>query len=331
MIETISIIIPFKNEERYIQDCLESILIQNVEGVILEILLIDDHSDDLSPQIVHDFCENQESFHYLLNQGQGIISALNFGLNQSKGQYIHRMDADDIMPPFKLSRLYSALTRKEDVHVSTGRVEYFASDKSLETGYKNYQNWLNKRIENNDHYDHIYKECPVASANWLMKKSDLLSMGGFGSHVPEDYDLVFRWKSNDFKIIGVNEVTHLWRDHPKRTSRTHPDYLDNSYVGLKIEYFIKSDLKKDSLALIGAGNKGKKIARELLSKGIEFEWLTSNPKKIKHNIYGLILKDLNEIQELNISQCIIGFSGPDELQEIRHNLKLKEMNLYFFF
>jgi hypothetical protein len=143
------------------------------------------------------------------------------------------MDADDIMPANKLLHFVQAL-QTEETDIVTGKVRYFATNGEVSPGYLSYEEWLNTRVDQSDFYDQIYRECTVSSANWLMRKVDLLNCGGFqGLNYPEDYDLLFRWYQHGFKIKGLDEVTHLWREHPERTSRNSADYAQDRFFRTK--------------------------------------------------------------------------------------------------
>ena len=59
-------------------------------------------------------------------------------------------------------------------------------------GYLKYEYWLNDRIDQNDHYKHIYRECVIASPNWISKKQDLIQYKIFENlNYPEDYSMTF--------------------------------------------------------------------------------------------------------------------------------------------
>ena len=77
----VSILIPFKNTEEFIAECLESILKQTYTN--WELLIIDDKSTDSSFTIVESFAQNDNRITLLKNSGSGIIDALQLAFNQS--------------------------------------------------------------------------------------------------------------------------------------------------------------------------------------------------------------------------------------------------------
>ena len=182
------------------------------------------------------------------------------------------MDADDLMPSGKLSRLLKAL-REKKMTVITGLVQYF-SDVAVSQGYQRYEDWLNKCVRDGDFFASIYRECVVASPNWMVHRSCFEDHFPFSElNYPEDYDMIFRWYKAGYTINGINEVTHLWREHPARTSRHCEAYQQASFFSLKTNYFIDLQIKPgETIQLFGAGIKGKLVAQILIKRNILFEW-----------------------------------------------------------
>jgi glycosyltransferase involved in cell wall biosynthesis len=170
--------------------------------------MIDDYSNDNSFDIANKIAENDKRIKLYKNKGnKGIIHSLRLGLKKCSGNYITRMDSDDIMHEDKIKELLNSLKKKGKGYVSTSKVKYF-SKKGVGLGYKKYENWLNKMMEYNDNYDHIYKECVIPSPNWMIHIDDLLNCSAFDSEIyPEDYDLVFRFYKNNIKIIPSQKNT----------------------------------------------------------------------------------------------------------------------------
>lgn len=327
----ISIIMPVKNAGEFLEECLDSILTQS--GVDFEVLAVDDDSSDNSRQILQQRADDYNNFHVLSNPGQGIADALNHGFEKSTGTLITRMDADDVMPNNKLLHLRQGLT--DDVEISTGKVKYFRLNQPLGDGFRKYEQWLNSLIDHQSFYEEIYRECPVASANWLMRKSDLERAGGFGRNYPEDYDLVFRWRDSGLKVKGVDQVTHLWRDHDSRASRNLDQYRDNRFLDLKTHWFLKSELStRDEVFLIGAGTKGKDIARQLLAAGKHLQWFTNNTKKAGLDIYGQRLLNYDDWQPSKGTISIAAIAAPGDQLEFEsraQELGLQHGTDFFFF
>lgn len=329
----ISIVIPFKNTEAFIGDCLNSILKQTYTN--WELLIVDDHSTDNSYYIVEKHAKTDNRITLLKNPEHGIIKALQWAFKHSSGQLITRMDSDDIMHPDKLEVLATHLINNGKGHLAVGLVNYFAEN-GIKAGYKSYEVWLNTLTKKGTNYSEIYKECVIPSPCWMIYRDDFITCNGFNpDRYPEDYDLAFRFYKHGFKCIPCNDVLHDWRDYSHRTSRTDEHYAENHFIPLKLDYFLELDYNASkTLVVWGAGNKGKHIAKALIKKNINFEWICDNPKKIGKNIYGKILKPFNILKTIKNPQSIITVANKEDQTDIRNflkNIKMKPIEDYVFF
>ena len=329
----VSILIPFKNTEAFLKECLDSILNQTYEN--WEVLAINDHSTDQSLQLLISYSEKDSRIKVYTNTGNGIIPALQLAYSKSTGSFITRMDSDDIMKPNRLQHMVDSLYKKGKGHVAVGQVKYF-SDRGISNGYAKYEKWLNGLTAVGTNYFEIYKECVIPSPCWMVFRADFDECGAFNTErYPEDYDLTFRFYENGLKIIPCDKVLLLWRDYDSRTSRTHEHYAQNYFLDIKLFYFLRLDYdEKRPLVLWGAGFKGKKIARGLIKKQINFTWLCDNPNKINKNIYEQNLYHFSRLESLEQPQSIVTVANETAQLEIRNYLKGLESlpaKDYFFF
>ncbi|UKN02466.1 glycosyltransferase [Paracrocinitomix mangrovi] len=276
----VSILMSVKNGADYVDQCLDSVLSQDFFE--WEMIIVDDNSTDNTIDVLGDFEDKDERFIISNNPGEGIIDALDHAFNLSTGEFITRMDADDIMPVNKIATFYNALNNRKKVIV-TGRVKYF-SDKGVSEGYVRYENWLNEVVTTESFESQLFRECVVASPNWMVHRSCFEDDFSFSDLVyPEDYDLVFKWIQFGYKLEGINKTTHLWREHEDRTSRNCAYYQQPSFFRLKTARFIdKFSEDIDGVQLIGKGQKGKLIADLLTEAGVAFKWYDLKPTEGKH-------------------------------------------------
>jgi len=88
----VSIIIPCRNEERYIADCLDSVLNNDYPVDMQEIIIVDGNSEDRSVEIVNEYIEKYNHLRLLHNPVKTTPKSLNIGIKNSKGNIIMRMD-----------------------------------------------------------------------------------------------------------------------------------------------------------------------------------------------------------------------------------------------
>ncbi|WP_044398015.1 glycosyltransferase family 2 protein [Lacinutrix sp. Hel_I_90] len=329
----ISILIPFKNTQAYLAECIDSIINQSYTH--WELLIVDDHSTDKSFNLVHSYARKDSRIQLLKNEGSGIIAALKLAFTHSKGNYITRMDSDDIMPHLKLETLLNKLLENGKHHIATGLVSYFSAE-GISDGYRNYETWLNGLTKNGSNYSEIYKECVIPSPCWMINRTDLETINAFNPlRYPEDYDLTFRFYEANYKVIPCNTVLHYWRDYGTRASRTDANYAENSFIDLKLFYFLKLNYNGlRPLVIWGAGKKGKTIAKKLIDLNVSFHWICDNPKKIGKHIYDQEMKPFQYLETLEKPQSIISVANTEQQQIIKTYLahqNMLSMKDYFFF
>ena len=100
MNEKISIIMPVKNTAHFLSETISSILNQTEKN--WELIAVNDNSTDNSKAVLTSFAQNDKRIKVIDNKGNGIIDALQLGYVFSNGNFITRMDSDDIMSPNKL-------------------------------------------------------------------------------------------------------------------------------------------------------------------------------------------------------------------------------------
>lgn len=306
--ELISIIMPAKNASAWIAGCLESIIQQTFTN--WELIVVNDHSTDETESIIENYAEKETRIKLFRNTGKGIIDALNTALHCTNGTWITRMDADDIMPMNKLE-LLAATLNWNSMAVATGKVKYF-SEKPISKGYLEYEAWLNERIDRNDQWDWIYRECVISSANWLTHKSNIQFKSGI---YPEDYALTFHWFSNGMTILGANQITHLWREHPYRTSRNSYHYQQASFFKLKIGQFLEHSKDFNRPLVVLGHNQKSRITIEILkNSGVPF-----------HHIQA---ENIDQFQHIETPQVLVAiFPKTKEKQSVEELLIKKNLTM----
>jgi glycosyltransferase involved in cell wall biosynthesis len=107
----VSVVIPMRNEERYIGRCLESVLSNNFPIEEMEIVVADGCSTDRSREIVAEFAQRYPQVRLLENPKLVVPAGLNLAIRQSKGRFIIRMDAHSEYPPDYISACVRELTK----------------------------------------------------------------------------------------------------------------------------------------------------------------------------------------------------------------------------
>ena len=98
----LSIIIPVYNSEKYLVNCLNSILKQDEK--IFEVIIIDDGSSDSSYEIMKKYECSYDKVKILKKENGGVCSARNLGIEVAEGEYLAFVDSDDMLYPNSLSK-----------------------------------------------------------------------------------------------------------------------------------------------------------------------------------------------------------------------------------
>jgi len=122
----ISVIMPVYNSEIYLEEAINSILNQTHKN--FEFIIINNGSTDNSLSIIKKFKEKDKRIILIERKNRSLIESLNDGLSKSKGQYIARMDSDDISLPSRLAKQFSFMENNKSIGVCGTWIEIIDSE-----------------------------------------------------------------------------------------------------------------------------------------------------------------------------------------------------------
>lgn len=121
----ISIIVPVYNVEKYLDECIQSIVSQSYTD--WECILIDDGSTDTSGIICDKWSKQDKRIRVIHQPNQGVSAARNIGINNAKGQYINFIDSDDWIETEYLQDLMNATTTNSTDLVVSGLIQDYTN------------------------------------------------------------------------------------------------------------------------------------------------------------------------------------------------------------
>ena len=104
----LSIIVPCYNVERYVGDCLDSILSQDATCAF-EVVAVNDGSTDGTPQILERYASNDARVRVIHQKNRGFSGARNVGIDNARGRVLMFVDSDDAILPRHIANLWTAL------------------------------------------------------------------------------------------------------------------------------------------------------------------------------------------------------------------------------
>lgn len=208
----ISVLIPVYNVENYIAKAVLSICNQTYQN--LQIIVIDDCSTDDTYSIVANLAKNDPRILLLRNDiNSKIVKTLNFGLNYVKGEYIVRMDGDDICSPNRIEKQFNFLVNNPEYSLVGSQV-YTINEEDVIIGKLVLPtNFL--VIKENIKYT-----SPVLHI-WLAKTQVYRKLNGY-REIPgaEDYDFLLRMCTEGFKFTNLDSYEYSVRIRDGNTTST---------------------------------------------------------------------------------------------------------------
>ncbi|OOZ36221.1 glycosyltransferase family 2 protein [Solemya velesiana gill symbiont] len=289
----ISVLLPFRNMEQTLDECLASINGQTLKDY--ELLAVNDHSTDGSRALVANLAANDSRIRLFDNKGNGLVDALNHGLSKARTGLVARMDGDDVMHPRRLERQFEHMQHHPEVALLGCATRLFPEHVIL-NGYREYIRWQNSCNTPEQIADEIYIESPFAHPGVVFRKQIVERLGGYrDGPFPEDYELWLRLHRAGYRMAKLPEILLDWREYPSRTSRVDLRYSRDAFDRLRADYLSREHRllkKRDCLAIWGAGRKTRKRCKPLLQKGFKpIAWIDIDPKKIGNRLEGVPVVD----------------------------------------
>lgn len=164
----ISIIIPVYGVEKYIEECLNSIINQTLKEI--EIIIVNDGTKDKSMKIVEKYLHDSR-IRVINKENGGISSARNAGILASTGKYIYTMDSDDFIEKFILKKVYDYAEKKQ-LEIVIFDIEVFCDRTKKNLKIWKDTNFLNDKVYQGIDYLKEYflgKGCPSV-ANKIFRR-----------------------------------------------------------------------------------------------------------------------------------------------------------------
>ena len=211
----ISVILPVYNAEAYVREAVESILAQTFTD--FELIAINDGSTDDSGAILRKLAARDTHIVLVERSNDGLVSALNKGLEIARADLIARMDADDVAMPERFALQHARMSQEPELVVlgSFIRVMDKTGDIIHLSEYPLTPKATARCLERGG--------CPVANPAVMMRRDAVLKAGGYRkafSHA-EDYDLWLRMSDLGYTIANLPQPLLNYRWHGANVSEVH--------------------------------------------------------------------------------------------------------------
>jgi glycosyltransferase involved in cell wall biosynthesis len=210
---TVSVLMPVYNVERYVAEATESILSQTYED--FEFIVVDDGSTDASLDILQNYTRQDKRIRLTSRPNTGLVGALNDGLTAARGQFLARMDADDVSLPERLEKQVEYLEQHPKV-VGVGCRVMFTDPEGLPL--RCMVDWFA--------HDEIEAELlrggqGIVGAAATMRREALVAVGGYRQecNTLEDLDMSLRIGEKE-ELANLRGVFYCYRQRFGSICRT---------------------------------------------------------------------------------------------------------------
>ncbi len=231
----VSIISPTYNHEKYISDCIKSVLAQTYNN--WEMIIIDDGSTDNTFSIAQDYAKKDARITAFTQKNIGIFrlgESYNFALSKCKGKYVAILECDDIWLQNKLTIQIDAMEKNPQCVLSWGKA-YLSSVDLSENYYLAPKNMEEIQLFNNKPIGSFLKKfiytTLIPALTIVIRKAELDNLGGFVQKhnlplvdIPTTLELLLR---GEFAFI--DQPLGHWRIYPTQVTKTYTGQMTSSY------------------------------------------------------------------------------------------------------
>jgi len=234
--------------------------------------MVNNNSSDGSRDIALGWEHHDPRFTLLKEERQGVMYASNRGCDAARGDYLARMDADDVSLPGRLRLQSEFLDQNPEFGAVAGKVLHVGDPQNTE-GFRRFVEWSNSLCTYKEIYHRRFIEAPIVNPTAMWRRSTMEQHGMYlAGDFPEDYEMWLRWLDRGVKIAKLQEVILEWHDSEQRLTRTDPIYSDRSFFEIKSKYLAKWLAENNSfhprVTVWGASRISRRRARILEQHGI---------------------------------------------------------------
>lgn len=226
----VSVIIPVYKVEKYIRDCIDSVICQSHEN--LEIILVDDGSPDNCPSICDDYGKRDPRIKVIHKNNGGLSSARNAGLREAKGDYVYFLDSDDYIAKHAIELLVNEARQSNSQIVLFDSYVVNENDSGLYTNdfymrkgeYSNAKRGCLMFLDMLDNYEYYTAVPLMFFSTEYLKKHEIVFVEGI-LHEDELFSFVAFLKCPQAVHMGVPLYYRRVREDSIMTNRvTHRNY-----------------------------------------------------------------------------------------------------------
>lgn len=232
----VSILLPVYNCAPFLSSAIESILNQTYKN--FEVIIIDDGSTDTSLEIIKQYATADQRIKFLSRANKGLVKTINEMVALAKGDYIARMDGDDISLPSRIERQLEKITSEENIILVGCWIKLFG---------ERCETWHYRRTNEESRVLSLFGRCCLTHASFFGHKR-LFQKYPFNSdntHL-EDLDFLNRIiRGEKGKILSIPETLYDYRIHDNSVCNTFPEIQKQRRIELLKQHLEHYQIRLD--------------------------------------------------------------------------------------
>ena len=215
----VSVIIPTHNRADLIGETIDSVCNQTYKQI--EIIIVDDHSDDNTVFVVRNYCIEKDNVIFIKSNSSGACSARNEGIKISKGEFLQFFDDDDIMAPTHIEDKVNTIMKYNADYVSCDFI-FFRDNIENVVGNKKVSSCYHNAVS---HF--LTKNLPTPA--FMIRRNTQKRIGFWNEKILKMQDFAYFHRLFLFELKGVFLTKYLFCVRLHKNSMTH--YTINHYKG----------------------------------------------------------------------------------------------------
>ncbi len=210
MLPLVSVILPVYNQEKHLDEAIESILNQSFRD--FELIILDDGSTDGSAQIIRQFAAKDIRIQAYFEINSGKSSATNYLVNKARGEWCAFLDADDVMLPQRLERQVAFHKANPEVDASSSYC-YYINEKGNMFGTQRYPGLSTVAEYQRSIANEEFIACSYTGL--MVSRKAFIETGGLRTKFEpcEDFEFLNRLAGKGFILLVIPEVLMKYRIH----------------------------------------------------------------------------------------------------------------------
>ena len=231
----LSIITCTYNSEKYLQECIDSVIAQDLNVEDYEHIFVDAYSTDKTKEIIREYMKKYSNVKLIERKPKWVYNAMNEGIKEAKWDYILCLNSDDFLEKNCIKKYLCFIDKNEDYDIFHGKLKFFNHEKIVAIWSNNFIS-LRKFL-----FEKFWFNIFVLHPTVIVKREAIINMGLFdeSKKIASDYGMWLKMLKNGIKFkfypfvvsnFRIHEWSLSWNNKNKAISKDECKYFQKRYL-----------------------------------------------------------------------------------------------------